>query len=145
MPRRTTEPKAPVDAFNPPDDSPVILHDDATVQRYREAAEQARQHGPSRVFPDRQPAAAAAEALPMLGVARAQVGTELARLRQDAAGLEVQMQRGPVGMHGQVVPHLAERLRECREALRQVQERITEIESMNDDQIRQLAFELGAR
>jgi hypothetical protein len=46
---------------------------------------------------------------------------------------------------GNVVPHLAERLAGYREALQAIQERIGAIEHMSDDQVRQLAFELGTR
>ena len=81
----------------------------------------------------------------MLGVARQVVGRELGRLRKQAADLERDISRGPIGMHGQIVPGLAERIQQARLALVAIQDEIRRIGALDDEGIRKLAFELGAR
>jgi hypothetical protein len=150
MSRRTVEPVSPVDAFNPPADGPVILHDDATAAAYKAATEDARQRHRSGLPPasarGQQAVQAPAEApLPLLGVARAVAGREIGRLKAEVAAIERDLQRGIVGPGGNVSEHLVTRQREARAYLEQVRAEVERIDSMDDEQVRRFAFGLGAR
>jgi hypothetical protein len=147
MGRRITEPRAPIDAFNPPDDSAVILHDDATAQKYRKAAEEARRRGPGRVTPAQEPAPVPpGEApLPLVNVARAVAGREIGRLRKQADDIERDIARGAWGAGGAVVEHLVVRQRESRALLEEVRAEVERLDSMNDDQVRRWAGARGVR
>lgn len=146
MPKNyTSEPMGTVDAFTAKGDA-VLGHDPETVRAYREQAEEAVRRGPGRIIG--QPATQApAESpqLPMSGVANAVVGKELARLREQAGGLERSIQSPPIGPGGYQVDHLVASHRQMRAELELLREEISRIEGMDDGQVRQLGFKLGAR
>jgi hypothetical protein len=141
--RRIAEPPPNLDGTSPGDS--IIGGGPGKASFYRNTTSWG-QPRPGLAAYDPQPAAAPSEPpLPMLNVARAVVAREAARLRGEAAGLERDLQRGVVGANGGIVPHLLERQREARAALVALEDEIRRIEGLDDEAIRRLARELGAR
>lgn len=92
------------------------------------------------------PVTAPAEApLPLLSVARAKVGHEVTRLRGVEAAIERELGRGAIGASGVPIPHLVERQRAARAELELVRMEIERLNNLDDNQVRQEAFNLGAR
>jgi hypothetical protein len=141
MSQRITEPPSVKDSMSPGDT--IIGHEAAF---YRDGSLTAS-HRPRPAVPGYEaPQAAPSEpALPMLGVARAVAGRHIQKLRAEAGNIERDLQRGIIGPGGNVTEHLVTRQREARVYLEQVQEEITRLEQMTDEQVRQFAYDKGAR
>jgi hypothetical protein len=60
-------------------------------------------------------------------------------LRKQAADLERDLSQGIVGATGNVTEHLVTRQREARAFLRDIQDEITRLDTLTDDQVRQWA------
>ena len=140
MSRRLAEGPSNLDAISPGDT--VIGHEAAF---YKDGSLTAS-HRPRPGVPGQ---GASQEAptpqLPMSGVANAAVGRHLARLREQVAGMQRDLERGCIGAGGNVVEHLVIRQREMREHIAAVQAEIERIGAMDDLAVRRLAFDLGAR
>lgn len=135
----------PFDAFNPPPDSPVIMHDPATVQGYRDAAEAARLAGPGRVYEDNIPAASADFGLPYLHVAEQVRGRKLRDLESAKDGLERELSRSVLGASGQPLTdpgRLAMRADHER-ALELLSAQIVQLRGLTDLALRSWAAEQG--
>jgi hypothetical protein len=150
MSRSITEPKAPFDAFNPPQDGAAILHDPQAAQAYRDATADARHRQSSGLAPASSavqpaPAAPTEAPLPMSGPANAFGGRHLQSLRKQADDLERSIQRGAFGAGGTVVEYLVAQQRESRRYVEDIQAEIQRIENLDDHGVRKLAFTLGAR
>jgi hypothetical protein len=92
-----------------------------------------------------QTAPAPVEGLPYIGVARQAVGAELLRLRSTEAAIERDLARGPIGASGAPSPYLVQRHAELRSELELIREQIARLSNLSDHELRQRAFELGAR
>jgi hypothetical protein len=134
MSRRITEPTAPVDAFNPPDDGSVIVHDDATAQKYRQAAERARRRGPTCTFPDPQPAAPSGPQVDVRLATQAR-DKQVHALRADLARLDKEAQQSPVGATGMVVPHLADRQRQVQAGVDAIRREIERLHALDGQEL----------
>jgi hypothetical protein len=88
---------------------------------------------------------ASVSGLPMLGVARQVVGAEILRLRATEAAIERDRARGPFGASGAQNPYLIEQATQHRIGLENIREQIEGLSNLDDNQLRQKAYELGAR
>jgi hypothetical protein len=144
MPRRVTQPPDTVDTLTTRGDTIVGGRPGEGVM-YRDTTSWGQPRPGVPGYDPPEPAVPSEPALPMLTVARATVGRHLGLLREQAAGLERDISRGVIGMHGQLVPHLVERQQAAREALEAIHAEIERIEAMDELAVRQLAYSLGAR
>jgi hypothetical protein len=154
MPRRVTETKDPFDAFNPPSDAPVIVHDDATAQAYRDAAAAVRQRQDSGLPPEGarqikpEPAAPPEAPLPFAHVARQVAAREIGRLRAQAeAGRRDLANRFTFGWNGQQVsdPAVLNMKRELAQQVEAAEAEAARLSSLDDDQVRRWASARGVR
>jgi hypothetical protein len=148
--RRTVAPRDATDTFNPPSDGPVLVHDEATVQHYRQAAEKARRHGPSRTIPAQVTAEppASGPPLPFIGVAEQVRGTKLRELEAAMVRLERELAQGSTGAGGQPLssfPGLLAMRREKEQALVFLAGEIEQLRGLEGDALRQWAFDQGHR
>jgi hypothetical protein len=148
MPRAITESPATQDAYTALGDT-VIGHTDEAAQPYRDAAADVRRRQQSGMAPASarvQAAQAPAEApLPMIGVARQVAGRRIQELKQQAEGIERELQRGCVGAGGNVTEYLVTRQREARSFLADINAEIDRINTLDDDAVRRFAHQAGAR
>jgi len=83
--------------------------------------------------------------LPYIHVSRQVAGREIQLLKAKAERIERGLARGVIGASGQVVPHLVQMHADARETLARVRDEIDRLESLTDQEVRQWAFEQGAR
>jgi hypothetical protein len=85
------------------------------------------------------------EGLPYIGVARQVVGAELIRLKATEAAIERDLARGPIGANGAPNQYFLQRHAELRAELELIREQVSRLSNLSDHELRQRAYELGAR
>jgi hypothetical protein len=83
--------------------------------------------------------------LPFSHVAWQFVNRKIQRLKAQAEGIERDLARGVMGASGQQVPYLIEKQTRDREALAEIRAEIGRLSELSDLEVRQFAYELGAR
>ena len=83
--------------------------------------------------------------LPFVHVARQFAGREIQRLKAKVDAIERDLARGVIGANGMQVPHLVQQHTAARAEVARIREEIERFESMGDLEVRQWAFEHGAR
>jgi hypothetical protein len=136
-----------VDSFNPPEDGPVIMHDPAHVQAYKDAAAGVRRRQADGLPPQGvvqvTRVAPASVPLPDQGASRQIIGAEIARLACSAEALQRQIDAPPIGLGNPFAagsPYLAD-LRgaaaasqaQARVQLEQTRAELAELESIQAD------------
>jgi hypothetical protein len=137
MSRATTEPALPPDALSAGDT--ILGHTPEQAEAYRAATASARFRQASGMAPPGsavQAPAPSAPGLPHIGVARALLGAHLTRLCHEVALIERDLSVPPIGVSGQVVPHLLEQHRLAGESLDTLRGEIDRLSSMTDEQCR---------